>query len=313
MLRSRHRIERSFQSGRIGSISGVFMGDKRAVTVIGLGPMGQAMTRAFLAAGHPVTLWNRTASKADALVAEGAVRADTIEAALAANELVVLSLTDYDAMYAILEPAAPALAGRVLVNLSSDTPERARAAAAWAQGHGARHLTGGVQSPPSGIGSPEMSTFYSGPADVFEAHRDTLAVLTGTDYQGSDPGRAALLYQLQMDIFWTSMLGALHALTVARANGIPAADFLPHAAATAASVPGFLAFYTPRLDADEHGGDVDNLDMAVASVEHVVHTTRESGVDAALPSAVLEVFRRGVRTGHGKDSFTRLGELLRSA
>ena len=30
------------------------------VTVIGLGPMGQAMARALLAGGHPVTVWNRT-------------------------------------------------------------------------------------------------------------------------------------------------------------------------------------------------------------------------------------------------------------
>ncbi|MGW1988551.1 NAD(P)-dependent oxidoreductase [Embleya sp. NPDC001921] len=294
------------------------MGDKQAagkqaVTVIGLGPMGQAMTRAFLAAGHPVTVWNRTSSKADALVAEGAARAATIEAALAANELVVLSLTDYDAVHAILEPAAAALSGRVLVNLSSDTPARARAGAEWAAGHGARHLTGGVQSPPSGIGSPEMSTFYSGPADVFEAHRDTLAVLTGTDYRGEDPGLAALLYQLQMDIFWTSMTAALHALTVARANGISAAEFLPHASATAASVPDFLAFYAPRLDAGDHNGDVDNLAMGLASIEHVVHTTLQSGVDATLPSAVRDVFRRAVEAGHAKDSFTSVSEVFRSA
>ncbi|WP_439674302.1 NAD(P)-dependent oxidoreductase [Embleya sp. MST-111070] len=289
------------------------MGDKQAVTVIGLGPMGQAMTRAFLAAGHPVTVWNRTASKADELVAEGAVRADTIEAALAANELVVLSLTDYAAMYALLEPVAAALAGRVLVNLSSDTPEQAREAAEWVGRHGGRQLTGGVQSPPSGIGSPEMSTFYSGPADVFEAHRDTLAVLTGTDYRGADPGLAALLYQLQMDIFWTSMLSATHALSVARANGISAEEFLPYASSTAASVPGFLAFYAPRLDADDHSGDVDNLAMGVASVEHVLHTTRDSGVDTALPAAVLEIFRRGIAAGHGKDSFTSLSEVFRSS
>lgn len=289
------------------------MGDKQAVTVIGLGPMGQAMTRAFLAAGHPTTVWNRTASRADALVAEGAVRADTIETALAANELVVLSLTDYAAMYALLEPVAAALAGRVVVNLSSDTPEQARKAAAWVDRHGGRQLTGGVQSPPSGIGSPEMSTFYSGPADVFEAHRDTLAVLTGTDYRGADPGLAALLYQLQMDIFWTSMLSATHALTVARANGISAEEFLPYASSTAASVPDFLAFCAPRLDADDHSGDMDNLAMGVASVEHVLHTTRDSGVDTALPAAVLEIFRRGIAAGHAGDSFTSLTEVFRSS
>ncbi|MGW1074663.1 NAD(P)-dependent oxidoreductase [Streptomyces sp. NPDC002537] len=285
--------------------------DKQAVTVIGLGPMGTAMVEAFLAAGHRVTVWNRTAAKADALVAKGAERAATVEEALAANELVVLSLTDYDAMYAILGPATAALAGRVLVNLSSDTPARAREAAEWAAGHGARHLTGGVQVPPSGIGSPESATFYSGPEDAFAAYEDTLKVLTGTDYRGADPGLAALYYQLQMDVFWTTMTGYLHAVTVAEANGIPAERFLPYATSTVASIPGFLAFYAPRIDAGRHDGDVDRLAMGTASVEHVVHTTEDSGVDGSLPAAVLEIFRRGLAQGHAGDSFTSLIETFR--
>lgn len=34
------------------------------VTVLGLGPMGRALASAFLAAGHPVTVWNRTPGRA---------------------------------------------------------------------------------------------------------------------------------------------------------------------------------------------------------------------------------------------------------
>jgi 3-hydroxyisobutyrate dehydrogenase-like beta-hydroxyacid dehydrogenase len=285
---------------------------KQPVTVIGLGPMGHAIVEAFLADGRRVTVWNRTASKADALVERGAVRAATVEDALSANELVVLSLTDYDAVYAILEPAAGALQGRVLANLTSDTPAKARQAAEWAAGQGAQHLTGGVQVPPSGIGRPESSTFYSGPAEAFQAHRETLGVLTGTDYRGSDPGLAALYYQLQMDMFWTSMLGYLHALAVADAHGISAQDFLPYATYTMSAVPSFLAFYAPRIDAGQHPGDVDNLAMAVASIDHVVHTTEDAGIDASLPAAVLEIFRRGAEAGHRDDSFTSLIEGFRA-
>ncbi len=286
---------------------------QQSVTVIGLGPMGRAMVGAFLDAGHEVTVWNRTASRADELVARGARRAATVEEALAANELVVLSLTDYDAMYAVLEPATASLNGRILVNLSSDTPDRARAAAEWAAGHGARHLTGGVQSSPSTIGGPDVSTYYSGPKDVFEAHQGTLEVLTGTDYKGEDPGLAALYYQLQMDMFWTGLVSWLHALAVADANGISAEELLPHASETFASMPQFLGFYTPRIDAGEHPGDVDRLAMGVASVAHVLHTTRDAGVDPALPAAMLGIFERGMAGGHAGDSVTSLVEVFREA
>ncbi|MFC9733135.1 NAD(P)-dependent oxidoreductase [Streptomyces roseolus] len=283
-----------------------------SVTVIGLGPMGQAMAGAFLDRGYDVTVWNRTAARADALVARGAVLAPSVKEALAANELVVLSLTDYDAVYAALGPAEGALDGRVLVNLSSDTPEKARAAARWAAERGAVQLTGGVTVPPSGIGQAESSTFYSGPRDVFDRHRPALEVITGrTDHRGEDPGLAALMYQIGMVMFWTSMLSYWQAIALADANGLKAADILPHAVETAHSLPGFFAFYAERVDAGRHAGDVDRLAMGTASVEHVLHTHADAGVDTALPAAVVELFRRGMDAGHAADSFSSLVELLK--
>ncbi|MFC9971029.1 NAD(P)-dependent oxidoreductase [Spirillospora sp. NPDC127200] len=287
------------------------MDSKQSVTVIGLGPMGQAMVGAFLDKGHQVTVWNRTASRADALVERGAVRASDVQEALAANELVILSLTDYDAMYAVLEPAAHALKDRVVVNLSSDTPEKTRAGARWVAEHGGVMLSGGVTVPPSGIGEPESSTFYSGPRAAFEAHQATLRTLTGTDYRGEDPGLAALFYQIGMVMFWTSMLSYWQAIALADANGLKAADILPHATETMATMPNFQKFYAARIDAGDHGGDVDRLAMGLASVEHVLHTNADAGVDTALPAAVVDLFRRGVDAGHAADSFSSLVELMR--
>jgi 3-hydroxyisobutyrate dehydrogenase-like beta-hydroxyacid dehydrogenase len=287
---------------------------EQSVTVIGLGPMGQAMAGAFLDRGYEVTVWNRTASRADALVTRGAVLAPNVGEALASNELVILSLTDYDAMYATLEPAAAALTGRTLVNLSSDTPERARTAARWAAERGAVQLTGGVTVPPSGIGQAESSTFYSGPRQVFDRHRPALEVITGrTDHRGEDPGLAALMYQIGMVMFWTSMLSYWQAITLADANGLEAADILPHAVETANSLPGFFSFYAERIDAGRHSGDVDRLAMGMASVEHVLHTNADAGVDTTLPAAVAELFRRGMDAGHAADSFSTLVELMKKA
>ncbi|KUJ69153.1 6-phosphogluconate dehydrogenase [Streptomyces albus subsp. albus] len=287
------------------------MSSKQPVTVIGLGPMGQAMAHAFLDQGHPVTVWNRTASRADDLVARGAVLAPSVRDAVTANELVVLSLTDYEAMYAVLEPAAHALVGRVLVNLSSDTPEHTRAGADWVAERGGTHLTGGVTVPPSGIGKPESSTLYSGPSEAFAAHRATLEVLTAADYRGADPGLAALLYQIGMVMFWTSMLSYWQAVALAGAHGLTATDILPQATETMTAMPNFLSFYAERIDAGEHTGDVDRLAMGMASVEHVLHTNADAGVDTTLPVAVVDLFHRGMEAGHAADSFSSLVELLR--
>ncbi|ANB04230.1 6-phosphogluconate dehydrogenase [Streptomyces ambofaciens] len=284
---------------------------KHEVTVIGLGPMGRAMASTFLGKGYRVTVWNRTAGKADELVVAGAHRAATVRDALTASELVILSLTDHHAMYAVLESATDALSGRTLVNLGSDTPESARRAARWASEHGARYLTGGVQASPPGIGQPGFSTFYSGPQEVFDAHQEALEALTGADYRGEDPGLAALYYQVGMDLFWTTVLGWLHALALADAHGVPAEEILPSASSVLSGMPEFMAFYTQRIDAGEYPGDIDRLAMGVASVDHVLRTARDAGVDTSLPTAVREIFRRGTAAGHADDSVTSLIEVLK--
>lgn len=94
------------------------------VTVLGLGPMGQALAGALLDNGHPTTGWNRSADKAAALVARGAVLAPTIAEAAAASPLSIASVLNYDVVDAVLDAAGEAIKGRAVVSLTSDSPTR---------------------------------------------------------------------------------------------------------------------------------------------------------------------------------------------
>lgn len=67
------------------------------IGVIGLGHMGSAMARTLLKAGHRVTVYNRTRSRAEALQAEGAVVADS-PAAACRGEAVITMLADDNAV-----------------------------------------------------------------------------------------------------------------------------------------------------------------------------------------------------------------------
>ncbi|MBT2469102.1 NAD(P)-dependent oxidoreductase [Streptomyces sp. ISL-66] len=270
--------------------------------------MGQAMAAAYLDAGYEVTVWNRSPGKDAALVARGARPAASAAQAVAASALTVLSLIDVEVMYATLADAD--LGGRVLANLSSDVPDKARAAAVWAGARGASYLTGGVNVPPSGIAQEGASVFVSGPREVYDAHRAALDVLAATDYRGADPGYAQLYYQLNMIMFWTAYTGWYQALAVARANGLTAADIVPYAGYTADTMRGFYEGSAPLIDADTHEGTYERLTMCAASVEHVLHTAADSGVDTGILTAHAELYRRGVDAGFGADSSSRLIGLL---
>jgi 3-hydroxyisobutyrate dehydrogenase-like beta-hydroxyacid dehydrogenase len=285
--------------------------DTTPLTMIGLGPMGQAMVRRFLGAGHPTTVWNRTAARADDLVAEGAVRAATVAEAVVANRLVLLSLTDYAAMYDVLAPAEGELAGRVIVNLSSDTPERTREAAAWLAERGAELLAGGIMVPAELVGAEAAYVFYSGRRATFDTYEPTLRVIGRPDHRGEDPGLAQLYYQAQLSLFLTSLAAYLHATALVGAAGVSAAEFLPYAVDNVSALSYYLGDAARDIDTGRYPGEGGNVTMMGATAEHIVGSSLSAGIDAALPSAVKSLYDRAIAAGHGRDSWTSLIEVVR--
>ncbi len=71
------------------------------IAFIGLGRMGQPIARRLLDAGHDVAVFNRTPGKADALVAAGARRADTLAQACAGASVAFTMLADDAALCAV--------------------------------------------------------------------------------------------------------------------------------------------------------------------------------------------------------------------
>ncbi|MFF3490528.1 NAD(P)-dependent oxidoreductase [Streptomyces sp. NPDC002795] len=285
------------------------------VTLIGLGPMGQAMVRTLLAAGHPVTVWNRTAARADGLVADGATLAPSPADAVAASELVILSLTDYQAMYDILGTATDALAGRTLVNLSSDTPDRAREAAAWAASHGARFLTGGVMVPPPMVGTGAASVYYSGPPETFEEHRPVLARIGTPRHLGEDAGLAQLMYLAHLDVFLTSLSALTHATALLGSAGITATEAVDELMPTLTGLPAMLQAgenVGAQIDAGEHPGHLSTVTMMGATADHIVGAAATAGIDLTLPRALQGHYRRAIADGHGKENWTRIIDGIRS-
>ncbi|GAA5168099.1 NAD(P)-binding domain-containing protein [Pseudonocardia eucalypti] len=281
------------------------------VTLIGLGPMGQAMVRALLRGGHQVTVWNRTASRADGVVADGATRAATPAEAVAASELIILSLTDYAAMYQILDTDGVRLTGKTLVNLSSDTPEVTREAAAWVAERGGRFVSGGVMVPENMVGVDGAYVFYSGPEEDFRRHEAALRRIGRTDYVGADVGRAQLFYLAQLDIFLTTLSAYLHATALLASAGVTAREFLPWAKDNFDTVSSYLDVSSAEIDAGDYPGDQATNQMMGATALHILQASRAAGIDSALPEAVKSHYDRAAAAGRGKEGWTALIDFMK--
>jgi 3-hydroxyisobutyrate dehydrogenase-like beta-hydroxyacid dehydrogenase len=282
--------------------------NKPPVTVLGLGPMGRSLAAALVTAGHPTTVWNRTAGKADGL---GATSAATATEAVAASPLVIVNVLNYDAVEAILTPAAGALAGRTVVNLSNDQPGRARAMAGWAADQGADYLDGSIMTPIDTIGGPGAVVLYSGPEQVYRRHQPVLGAFGGTaTYLGEDPGRAAAYDVSLLDLFWTSMAGLMHAFALARAEGVGPAELVPYAQGIGTLLPDLMPLLAQQLEAGDFDGTDSNLVSAASAIDHIVDASRGHGLDSAVIEAVRAIVQRALDAGHGPDSFTRLTETM---
>jgi 3-hydroxyisobutyrate dehydrogenase-like beta-hydroxyacid dehydrogenase len=280
------------------------------VTVVGLGSMGSALAGAFLTAGHPTTVWNRTASKTEPLVAQGARRAETPVDAIRASPLIIACLTTYEDTIAALEPAAAALAGRALITLNSGSPAGARRMAAWASGHGARFLDGAIKNVPSAVGAPDTLLYYGGDKTVFDEHLDTLKALGGdTVHLGEETDLAALYEMAVGGTLLPALVGFFQGAALLRTRGLEAETLLPYATKWFEMIISVLPMYTKEIDSGDYSGPAASVDIFHAGAAHDLELAAE-GVDVDWQLPMHDLVRRAAEAGHGDRSIAVLTELL---
>ncbi|MCX4673142.1 NAD(P)-binding domain-containing protein [Streptomyces sp. NBC_01381] len=278
------------------------------VTVIGLGLMGQALAGAFLKAGHPTTVWNRTASKADQLVAGGALLAPTVDAALKASPLTIICVTDYQAMHELLGPGEVELDGAMLINLTSGDSAQAREAARWAEQRGARYLDGAIMAVPSGIGTDGAVILHSGPASDFEAHKATLGALGTVNHLGADHGLASLYDVAGLAMMWSILNAWLQGTAMLRTAGVDAATYAQFARKIASDVAEWLPGHAEQIDSGSFPAEVASLETHVRSMEHLIEESEALGVNAELPKLIKAMADRSIAAGHGGEEYAVLIE-----
>ncbi|MFC8952914.1 NAD(P)-dependent oxidoreductase [Streptomyces sp. NPDC057101] len=278
------------------------------VTVIGLGLMGRALAGAFLRAGHPTTVWNRTPSKADRLVADGARLAPTVGAAVRPGTLTIVCVTDYRAVRDLLGTGDVDLDGTTLVNLTSGDSARARETARWAQERGARYLDGAVMAVPPVIGTAEAVILHSGPRSVFEEYAAPLGALGTVTHLGEDHGLASLYDVAGLAMMWSVLNAWLQGTALLRTAGVDAATYAPFARQIAAGVADWLPGYAEQIDRGSFPAEVSALETDARAMAHLIEESEAVGVNAELPKLFKAMADRAIAAGHGGEQYPVLIE-----
>ncbi len=148
---------------------------------IGLGAMGELIVPRLMNAGHEVTGWNRTRTKAEPLIKQGMHWADTPRAVAAQSELVISIVTDSKAVKAVaLGPdgiVSGLKRGGIYVDMSTIEPDASREVAAEFKKRGAIMLDGPLSGSPVTVVQGNASIMIGGDEAAYETIKPVLLAI----------------------------------------------------------------------------------------------------------------------------------------
>jgi 3-hydroxyisobutyrate dehydrogenase-like beta-hydroxyacid dehydrogenase len=287
---------------------------ERAVSVIGLGPMGAAFARALIDGGHELTVWNRTASRAVPLVALGANAATSAGEAIRASPMTVVVLADTDTTKEVLSHDPAALEGRLIVNFSAGRPEQAVALQRWVAERGGEYLDGRIGAYPRRIGGDRANIIVAGPRQVYERALPVLRhVGTDTRLISDDVAAANAVSMSMTSVFHhVALAGFLEAAAFADRYGVSVTEWMSMAEPMVELTREAIAEAGRQCTSGSYEQAQASIDTHLAAVVLARDAMVERGADHALVDATLGYLERARTAGHGDSEFAVLFELLRA-
>jgi len=188
----------------------------RKIGFIGLGLMGRPMAMNLLKAGHSLTVWNRTSSRARELVAAGATLAKNPREAAAASDILFTIVSDPPALEEVLwgqqgnnDGAMAGLRpGSIYIDSSTVAPALTRRVAAVCAEHGVRYLDAPVTGGDWGAREGNLVFMIGGAADTLREAEPVLGVL-GKKWFHLGPNGAGQTVKLAMNAILALQVGAM--------------------------------------------------------------------------------------------------------
>jgi 2-hydroxy-3-oxopropionate reductase len=258
------------------------------IAFLGIGLMGAPMARRLLAAGFPVTAWNRTRAKAEALLSCGADVAASPAEAVAAADVVITMLESGPIVAEVLFAGGAAEVlrpGALVIDMSSIPPAMARDHAALLAARGVGHLDAPVSGGTLGAEQGTLAIMAGGEAADVERAGAVLAPLGRLTHVG--PAGAGQLAKLANQAIVAITIGAVsEALLLAAAGG---AD----PAAVRRAIRG--GFAESRI-LEVHGERMVTRDFAARGPVHIqvkdLDTIAATAAEAGLTLPLVEDVRR---------------------
>ena len=270
-------------------------GNTEKLGYLGLGMMGFPMSRRLIKAGHDVTVWNRSAAKAVALVEAGAKAAACPRDVASAAGIIFMCLTDAAAVEAVVfgrdGVAETPGAGKLVVDFSSIHPDAARAIAARLK---AANGMGWIDAPVSGgtMGAEEGTLAVMAGGDAADIERVRPYVLSmARRLTPMGPIGAGQTAKLCNQVIVGCAMAVLAEATRLAVNAGIDAGRLPEALAGgfADSIP--LQLFVPRMVQGIHSPPLGHIATMLKDLDTVVDVARTTSSPVPMSALAAQLFR----------------------
>jgi glyoxylate/succinic semialdehyde reductase len=277
-----------------------------AVGFIGLGIMGSGMAANLLSkipasvgSGHPLVVYNRTRSKADSLVANGAVWVDTpAEVGRQCSLLFTMLARPEAVLETALAPAgflAQLPPGALWVDCSTVNPAFSRRMAAEAHALGIRFVDAPVTGSKSAAQAGELVFMVGGdPADVEEC-RPYLELMGKRTVHVGAQGMGASLKIVFNLLVGQALVSFSEAILLGRSLGL-SRDAMHDFLIGALPVAPLIAFKRPKIESGNYEADFP-LQLMWKDLHLAALTAYEQGVPLPVTNVVKEIYAAAARSG----------------
>jgi len=194
------------------------------ITFIGTGVMGNSMAGRLLASGYPITVFTRTKSRAENLLALGACWAGTVQEAVKNADVVITMVgypQDVEELYfgpdGILASAKPKA---ILIDMTTSRPILAVRIAEAARNRGLEALDAPVSGGDVGARNGTLSIMVGGSAEAFNRAKPLFEKLGKTIILQGGPGSGQHTKMCNQITIASNMMGVVEALTYGLAAGL---------------------------------------------------------------------------------------------
>jgi 3-hydroxyisobutyrate dehydrogenase-like beta-hydroxyacid dehydrogenase len=284
------------------------------VSFIGLGQMGAALVPPFINAGHDVTVWNRSAAKAQPLVEMGAGAAATFEAAIEASDLIVVCLADYATSNALFhqDSITALLKGKTVVQLTTGDGKEAESGAQWAAEIGVDYLDGAIMDYPTKVGDPECLLLVSGLQSAWARHETSLKLLGGRmTYVGAKPSAANLLDGSLLTMYYGNTFALMQSAAMLEAEQVDIKEFRTALTAFKPVIESTWKRSIEAIDAKDYSGNEASIHVHSLGVQSLLKRARNARVDHRLLQLFADCVETTAARGHEADELPAVYEVFR--